>query len=180
MTLEELSIIYTADVSGAMDAIRILGDAVQQSGREAEEMETLFSQAGLQAAQGLANGIQSGQSQVMAAARQVAQAASNALRAALEIHSPSKVTQEMGQQFHQGLINGILMGTGAVENAVNTMTPSFAHLQSGADMLPVPGQEKGDIHLTIPIELDGYQLGLAAIDSINRVSRLSGKSEITI
>lgn len=180
MTLEELSIIYTADVSAAMDAIRTLGDAVILSGRQAESMESAFSQAGMQSAQGLANGILSGRDAVISAARQVAEAASQALRAALSIHSPSKVTEETGVQFYQGLANGILLGTDTVSSAVHAMSADAGSLSRHADKLSLQGEKTGDIHLTIPIELDGYQLGLAAIDGINRVSRVSGKSEISI
>lgn len=179
MTLEELSIIYTADVAPAMQSIYALVDAVQGAGDAMDGLAGDFESAGSQASQGLARGILSARDSVMAAARQVAMAAANALRAALDIHSPSKVTEQSGAQFGAGLAQGILHSTQVVERAVNGLTGGFSPA-SVPLMQPVQGGGQGDIHLTIPIEVDGYQLGVAAINGINQVSRLSGKAEISV
>lgn len=179
MTLEELSIIYTADVAPAMEMIFALVDTVKSAGDEADRLAGDFESAGNQAGQGLARGILSARDSVMAAARQVATAAAAALRAALDIHSPSKVTEESGAQFGAGLANGILHSTRVVETAVRGLTGGFSPA-SAPVMQNVQGTKQGDIHLTIPIEVDGYQLGVAAINGINQVSRLSGKAELSV
>lgn len=179
MTLEELSIVYTADVAPAMQAIYALVDTMQSAGDTADTLAGDFESAGNQAGAGLARGILHSRDSVMAAARQVAQAAANALRAALDIHSPSKVTEESGAQFGAGLARGILLSTQTVESAVNALTGGFSPASLPV-MQPVQGAKQGDIHLTIPIEVDGYQLGVAAINGIHQVSRLSGKAELTV
>lgn len=181
MTLEELSILYTADVAPALESIHLLSRQMASAGAEMENMEQAFAAAGLQAAQGLAQGILSGHAAVMAAARQVADAAAQALREALRIHSPSKVTEDAGVQFDQGLAQGILSGTDTVQSAVDALAGGQGAVQSGLSALPDGTADGfGDMHLTIPIEIDGYQLGLAAIDGIHRVGRASGRAEIVI
>lgn len=65
------------------------------------------SSAGRAFAAGLASGIRSGQSGVISAAVAVASAAAAAARSALAIHSPSKVTRELGENFDLGFIRGI-------------------------------------------------------------------------
>ncbi len=56
---------------------------------------------------GLASGISAGHSGVVAAAIRVAKAAAAAARAELAIHSPSKVTRELGECFDLGFIRGV-------------------------------------------------------------------------
>lgn len=63
--------------------------------------------AGRAAAQGLANGIRSRRGSVVSAARSVARSADNALRAELDIHSPSRVAKISGNYFGEGLAVGI-------------------------------------------------------------------------
>lgn len=63
--------------------------------------------AGRAAAQGLANGIRARRGSVVSAARSVARSADNALRAELDIHSPSRVAKISGNYFGEGLAVGI-------------------------------------------------------------------------
>lgn len=179
MTLEELSIIYTADVQPALDAIRSLVLTLSRSAEQMEQMNTAFARAGSDAALGLANGILSSREQVLSAARELASVAADALRSALQIHSPSRVTEEMGAHFTSGLANGILGSAAALSE-----TPAFApqgaafFASSPAFENVTPAQE--NIHITVPIEVDGYQLGVAAIEGINRVSRATGRAELSV
>ncbi len=62
---------------------------------------------GVQAAQGLANGIKSRISAVGAEARNLASNVANSIRSVLDIHSPSRVTHALGEHAGQGLANGL-------------------------------------------------------------------------
>ena len=178
MTLEELSIVYTADVQPAVEAIRTLTDILFQTDETAARLADSFYQSGVNAGTGLARGILSSQERVVSAARAVADAASRALREALSIHSPSRVTEEMGTQFSAGLADGITSSASVVASAASSLAPSVSSLSHPAfDQVP---QAQEQIHLTIPLEVDGYQLGVAAIEGINRVSRVTGRAELSI
>ena len=65
------------------------------------------SSIGRNFASGLASGISAGRSAVVSAAASIARAAAAAARSALAIHSPSKVTEEMGEYFDLGFIRGV-------------------------------------------------------------------------
>jgi len=62
---------------------------------------------GVQAAQGLANGIKSRISAVGTEARNLASNVANSIRSVLDIHSPSRVTHALGEHAGQGLANGL-------------------------------------------------------------------------
>ena len=78
----------------------------------------IFREIGLQTADGLANGIRAGESNVINAAVEVANAAVAAARSTLGIHSPSKVTEEMGGYYMDGWILGIQARTENLKDAV--------------------------------------------------------------
>ncbi|MBR6525484.1 MAG: hypothetical protein IKT57_05895 [Clostridia bacterium] len=180
MTLEELSIIYTADAAPAVQEIRRLMDVLYDASREAEQLAADFSASGVRAGEGLEEGILSSRERVMAAAREVANAAAAALRAALEIHSPSRVTMDAGAQFASGLYTGMMQSADTAFSGLNLLqTPVSMPSGAGFDS-PVEKGDAGDIHITVPLEVDGYQLGMAAIENINRVSRMTGRAELSI
>ncbi|EOH1988422.1 phage tail tape measure protein [Campylobacter jejuni] len=62
---------------------------------------------GVQAVQGLANGIKSRIESVGAEARNLASNVANSIRSVLDIHSPSRVTHALGEHAGQGLVNGL-------------------------------------------------------------------------
>ncbi len=66
-----------------------------------------FYNAGLNMMAGLQNGISDGRSGVITAATNVASDALAAAKRALDEHSPSKATYEMGKFYDMGLINGM-------------------------------------------------------------------------
>ena len=210
MTLEELSIVYTADISGAVGAIEALNTAVNRSAAEAEKAESAFSQAGRQAGLGLAAGIRASEGAVTAAARLVAARAAAALRDALQIHSPSKVTQQSGKHFGDGLTQGIRAGEKDARGAAESLAAAAANglrdripegtqdhmalaLLQGQNALrsAEPDGERGfappsaangnggDISLTIPVELDGIQLGIATVNSLNALRRGTGNATLS-
>ena len=62
---------------------------------------------GVQAVQGLANGIKSRIESVGAEARALASNIASSIKSALDIHSPSRVTHALGEHAGQGLANGL-------------------------------------------------------------------------
>lgn len=91
-----------------------------------------FNSAGSYLGQGLVNGISSMAGSVMSTAASLASRAAAAIRSALKIHSPSRVTYSFGSYFGQGFANGINSLTGGVKKAaVSVATSATTGLSSG-------------------------------------------------
>ena len=87
----------------------------------------LGAEAAQAAVGGMASGIASGGSAVIAAVASVARAAAAAARSALQIHSPSRVTMALGEAFDQGFVKGVAARSPEVVRAVErvvAVTPS--------------------------------------------------------
>ncbi|MBQ4073900.1 MAG: hypothetical protein IJD39_01695 [Clostridia bacterium] len=193
MTLEELSVVFSADLAPFSAAADQLGAILAGMGAQADALAAQFASAGSRAGEGLMTGILSYKGSIVAAARTVAQAAAAALRAALQIHSPSRITFETGRYFDEGLITGIREGTARVEREAGGLGvraaqalqmpevewPAMPHFSAPS------GKEDADpplsgLSITIPLEVDGYRLGVAALEGINRVSQGSGRVELVL
>lgn len=70
---------------------------------------------------GFVNGIRSNIANVTQAAQDVANAASNTVRAVLGIHSPSTILHAIGLQTAEGMANGLRAGKGQISNAAREM-----------------------------------------------------------
>ena len=79
--------------------------------------ESQFHSAGSNLALGFANGISSSAFAASTAAAAMASAAASAARNALDIHSPSRVMEEIGEYSGEGLVVGLDNSTAAVEQA---------------------------------------------------------------
>ena len=79
--------------------------------------ESQFYSAGSNLALGFANGISSSAFAASTAAAAMASAAASAARNALDIHSPSRVMEEIGEYSGEGLVVGLDNSTAAVEQA---------------------------------------------------------------
>lgn len=246
MTLDELSVVFSADIAPFEDAVAQVCALLAQSAAQADALTAVFRQSGVSAGHGLANGLLSTQGAVAAAARAVADAAASALRSALQIHSPSRLTYGLGKQFDEGLALGVSenaasslqaaqsLGGGAasaLDRALEVPVPlpsadapeapassllsldiplsllsapshaaareeaalAAALARSGPDSLPdLPASafsrsapsENGDgylpLSITVPLEVDGYRLGVAAIEGINRVAQGTGRVELNL
>jgi hypothetical protein len=92
--------------------------------------------AGIRAAQGLAEGLQSQQSAIEKQMMRIAQSMSKSIRKALGIKSPSRVMAKVGAYTAEGLRRGIESGRKAVNRSmaslVDTPTPSQAALSVAA------------------------------------------------
>ena len=106
-----------AAYSAALSMARSAALAMNQSAAAAS--------AGRSTAQGLANGILSGRGAVIAAAQAVAQAAAAAMRGTLQIHSPSRVTQKLGEMtglgFELGMVESLNSAIRSAQNVVGSM-----------------------------------------------------------
>lgn len=92
--------------------------AIGSSILSAMESNIDAASAGRDFSAGLAYGISAGRSRVIAAATNVAKAAIRAAQAELKIASPSKVTQEFGEFFDLGFVEGIENKMPAVDDSI--------------------------------------------------------------
>ena len=81
-----------------------------------------YENAGRYCGYGFSNGLVDSQWTVYNTARAIAQNAANIMRSALRIHSPSRVTMEIGGYFGEGFANGIADSAKNVNDAVKDMT----------------------------------------------------------
>lgn len=171
-------------VSGSGGQVRQAADRVMRSIRTDGARS-----AGVRLASGFAAGIRSGQGAVGAAAMLLANTALKKLRSALQIHSPSKVTTELGANFGAGFAGGILDSLDDTLRAAETLSRAAAG-SLGSVRLPerdfhqsmtqaVQGA-MGNVNLTIPLNVDGMKLGEASIRGINAVTRSAGRVLINI
>ena len=146
--------------------------------------------AGAQVVAGMAQGILSGRSQVVTAAITVATAAAEAIRAALQIHSPSRVTRLFGEQVDLGFVEGIrdklpeiqrtVASAFAIEPGVGRFELALASERSGDQRLSALSESFGrmasqlqEIRAAIPsgdrpVVLDGRRLVGGIRDEMNR------------
>ncbi len=169
-------------ISQSQTALRTLGSSAARQYAQAVRAQTgQMVSAGGALSEGLAKGIGAKSASVNAAIRKMADSATRLLKSLLKIHSPSKVTEGYGAFFAEGFAKGIRETQAEVLGAVNA-------LESGAvnALNPLPAAqsaEKGEscvrglenLHLTIPIQVDGMKLGEASIRGINAVTRSTGK-----
>ena len=195
MTLEEISVRFTADTAPITAAVSGLTGLLSALNAQADARAASFFSSGAQAAEGLREGLLARRFAVADAARALADAASGALRSALDIHSPSRITFQVGSLFDEGLLRGISGSAHQVEREAASLGSRAADALKLPDVAapipfaappasaaaPVsPAQEALPLSITIPLEIDGYRLGVAAIEGINRVTRGTGRVELTL
>lgn len=142
--------------------------------------------AGVQMSAGFASGIRSGGSVISAAVSSVVNSALSRMRSLLAIHSPSRVTQELGEYFSEGFAQGVA-GCAAEAgraadvlsgSAVSALTKSLP-VDFGVDS-SLTGRALESLQLTVPLFVDGMKLGEASIRGINAVTRSAGKVLLNI
>ena len=184
MTLEELSVVFTADAAPFIQAVSAVEGASFQAVHAADSLADAFYQAGARAAQGLGQGILAHKETVAAAAQALAQAAADAMRTALQIRSPSRVTREMGLMFDRGFLEGIVQEMPMAEQQSRSLaTRAAAALEENvpaAAHAPVSAQTAAPVHVTLPLEIDGYRLGMAVLENINRIMDATGRVELNL
>ena len=93
--------------SGFAAVVGIVKTAVSNIVSAFNNLGSQLFNIGVQAVQGLANGIKSRIASVGAEARNLASNVANSIRSVLDIHSPSRVTHALGEHAGQGLANGL-------------------------------------------------------------------------
>ena len=117
--------------------------------------------AGQNIGEGLANGLESMQGRVEAAAESIASAAEAAIRAAAQVHSPSKVTTRIGEYWGEGFVNGIASMMKEAWNTSQQMVaipkiPAFRAHDVGFDGEVYGGN--AEYTVIVPVMLDGKQI----------------------
>jgi len=149
--------------------------------------------AGAQLSGGMAAGIRSGRSAVTAAVDSVVSAALSRMRSRLKIHSPSKVTRDLGAHFGEGFAGGILNAVPLAADAAGSLgegalsglsaIPDVPDGLSGRVQTAVDAAVQsalGGVQLTVPLTVDGMKLGEASIRGINAVTKSAGKVLLNI
>ena len=91
---------------------------------------TTVYQIGVNFCQGLINGMNSKIDAIATVASNLGNKGISFLRAALDVHSPSKITEKIGEFFTQGFVNGIDEDSdGAFDSAVNLGTKALNGLK---------------------------------------------------
>lgn len=151
-------------------------------------------QAGLQLSRGFAKGISAGMGTVTQAVSRVVNAAVARVKSALRIHSPSRVTFELGGFFGEGFAEGIEATLNRAEAGASDLAAgASAQLSPGARLSGEIGQSSaareiaealsaamGETQLVVPINVDGMKLGEASIRGINRVRASTGRLMLDI
>ena len=81
----------------------------------------VFYEIGINAMQGLVDGIEEKGAEAIAAAENIAMQVAAAMQSALAIHSPSRVMRKIGNYVGEGFVLGILDGATPVYNAAKTL-----------------------------------------------------------
>ena len=174
MTLEELSIRFTADAGNLKDALNELSDLSDSLQNRVSLLQQAFYSAGTNASRGLQQGILSQKGAVVSAAKELADAARAALEGALEIHSPSRVTMRLGQYFTKGFANGIEEGqSDAANSAKNLSLEALQGLQTGQNTQQ-SAPPSGDMQIIIPLEIDGVEIARAAAGALEKMNQAKG------
>lgn len=114
-------------VSAGMDSNMALVDTSKQSivdawqTMQSQVADSDFPSIGLAIAEGVAQGIRNGSYAVNSAMQSLANSALQSARSSLDIHSPSKVMEEIGMFIAQGLASGIEENSGLPARATNEM-----------------------------------------------------------
>ncbi len=90
-----------------------------------------FVTLGQNIAMGVAVGISSGSGAIRSAARQAARTAYEEAKVALDIHSPSKVMEQIGAYFDEGFVGGIRRGEDEIRRAVGELSTAAVNEASG-------------------------------------------------
>lgn len=112
-------------------SMRNAGSDIGRAGADgARSQRGAFNSAGSFIADGLSAGINAMSGNVMSVAASLASKAASAIKAALKIHSPSRVTKEFGMYFGLGFINGI--------SGMEAKTKKTAENLAQASMFSIP------------------------------------------
>lgn len=155
-----------------------------------------FNSAGSYLGQGLANGISSMAGSVMNTAASIANRAAAAIRSALKIHSPSRVTREIGYYVAAGMQVGMIKNAGMVADAATDLAMAavpevsdfnlrdvYSNMDSNFKGNTFSGAMQHELNLNnktvieVPVNLDGQEV--ARITAEPMESELAKRSQRT-
>ena len=119
---------------------------------------------------GFANGMRSQLAAIRSAANQMAAAADKAVRAKAKIHSPSRVSENLGEYWGEGYVNGLSNMFGKVRDVAEQFvsipqvaTPALVGAYSGE--LSSDYEYNREVHYTIrvPLSIDGREFAKAEV-----------------
>ena len=115
----------------------LFGDSFQQAGSQASGQA---EDVGSQAAQGMADGVTDGLSDVGDAGQQMGDALTDAAKAALDEHSPSKVFEDIGGNAAAGLAQGIYARSGEAIAAASWLASQVTRTLQSALQIHSPSK----------------------------------------
>lgn len=133
---------------------------------------------------GFADGMRSQLSAIQSAANKMVSAANKAIQAKAKIHSPSKVTEKLGEYYGEGYVMGISdmfrQAWRAAEQLVSipqVTVPAFAGNYSGE--LSADYEYNRDVHYTIqvPLNIDGREFAKAEVGYLQDELNIKQKRE---
>jgi len=136
-------------------------------------LQSGFYSSGVYASQGLARGIDAGANSAMAAARRVASSVATTMRNSLKIHSPSRVTEEIGEFTAEGVEVGMLNRLQKVKTVANRIADAMLPQESISSRMAYAGYTPSSVSMentfsssatytiVVPVEMDGREIARA-------------------
>ena len=132
-------------------------------------LQSGFYSSGVYASQGLARGIDAGVNSAMAAARRVANSVATTMRNSLKIHSPSRVTEEIGEFTAEGVEVGMLNRLQNVKAVADRIVDAMLPQESISSRIAYAGYTPSSVSMentfsssatytiVVPVEIDGRE-----------------------
>ena len=138
-----------------------------------------LKQIGVNAGKGLLDGLSSMEPALIAKSKSIANSIQAAMKAALQVKSPSRVTMGIGKHIGEGLIIGMEQMNAMVENTASKLaqfaTPSVEDQSFGASVNRnnrsgvLPQNDRPIIIQPAPVILDGRVVGEVVFDTVNEM-----------
>lgn len=171
------------------DELQLLGyEFVDKLPGELDGMKQEMRDLGIQSIQGLIDGMNNRTGALYATAQRIVSSAIAAMRAAADIHSPSRVTRNMvGKPLAQGIGAGFMTEMGRINRQIaDTVLAPFESLSRGDLMDAAAGVVNGNAGLAmagaggvqtvvIPVNLNGKQIAEVVYDPLKQVGRQRGQ-----
>lgn len=172
-----------ADIKKINDLQKQLTTAATSAG---DTVATAMYGAGIQAAQGLVNGLTSQQAAIEAQMMAIAKSMEAAIKKALGIKSPSRVMMKVADFTADGLVNQLATRRAEVRSSMQAIIPTPAGLTAMATTpatasVPAP-RGGGDIHIGA-ININGAGIDMSNPAGIRQMAKLIGpavKEEIRL
>lgn len=171
------------------DELQLLGyEFVDKLPGELDGMKQEMRDLGIQSIQGLIDGMNNRSGALYATAQRIVSSAIAAMRAAADIHSPSRVTRNMvGKPLAQGIGAGFMAEMERINRQIaETVLSPFETLSRGDLMDAAAGVVNGNAGLAmagaggvqtvvIPVNLNGKQIAEVVYDPLKQVGRQRGQ-----